>query len=565
MISSRTIKSTFVIALVGIFSATAFFACGDAEKATPLATVGPHTITDKQFRNRLVDFLYTVGMDDNARLRDQILNNMVSEYLIADFADEQGIGELPAFKNSFDYRRKYAIVKAWREQTVENVPDVTDDDIRTAFARMNETLRARHLFAETKEKADSLYRLLQAGASFEQLAMQNFSDPKLAISGGDLGNFSASQMDPAFEDAAYALKIGEISEPVQTDAGYSIIRLDNRTKRPIVTENEYANKKHYVRRYLIWKRKELAKRDYLNSVAAENPIKYNEAGLERVVNIVIQQMLADNDSDVGPLAFDRELVNEVDINCLIAGDINWSVADVLLQLGQIKNKQARLIKNTHGLKVVLRGLVARSVFYEQAIAAGFDEKLSVRNSIASAERLHKTRFVQQAIFDTLRLRPSELQEEYRKNKDEYYTAEMVKVQVLLLDDSTRAVELRNSKTDFGTLVKQYSMRPDREKSNGILDWYNRAAFGKIADPIFALERGEVSMPLERDGFFYLVKMLERRPRQQLSFEEAQERLNAKLLPEKQVRVFKSFIENLRSARKVDVNRQLLSEVSLIET
>ncbi|MEL6820878.1 MAG: peptidylprolyl isomerase [Calditrichota bacterium] len=556
----------FCLALVLASMALRLFsACSSQEDAAELAVVGPHTITDKQFRNRLVDFLYTVGMDDNARLRDQILNNMVNEYLISDYADEKGIGETEEFKQSFEYRRKYAIVKAWREHSVENIDEITDDELRDTFGLMNTTLRARHLFAVTRSEADSLYQLLQNGADFEQVAMQHFADPVLAANGGDIGNFVAGQMDPAFEDAAYALKVGEISPPVQTEDGYSIIKLENRITRPIVTETEYANKKHFVRRFLKWKKKELAKRAYLNSVLEKNPIQFHNAGLEAVLEVLQKQTITDSDNELGELSLFEYKPDMLSEPCLQTSKLNWTVADVLVQLGQIKNKQAKLIHDSRGLQLVLRGLVARSVFYDEAVKAGFDKNSSVINSIASAKRLHKTRFVQQAIHDTLAISNSEREDEYQKYGDQYYTAEMVKVQVLLTNDSTRALRIKQQRKPFGDLVKQYSMRPDRENSNGVLDWYNRGVFGEVADPIFALKPGEISMPLRKDGIFYLVKMLEKQPKVQLSFEEAKERIDAKLLPEKQIRVFRKFIDTLRNEKPVEIDRTLLSELNLIET
>jgi len=558
-------KTLCVSVLLACTAMHVFTSCSSQDSGNELAVVGPHTITDTQFRNRLVDFLYTVGMDDNARLRDQILNNMVNEYLIADYADEKGIGETEEFKQSFEYRRKYAIVKAWREHSIENIDEISDDELRDAFGLMNTTLRARHLFAVTRSEADSLYRLLQNGADFEQIAMQHFSDPLLAANGGDIGNFVAGQMDPAFEDAAYALKVGEISQPVQTEDGYSIIKLENRVVRPIVTETEYANKKHYVRRFLKWKKKELAKRAYLNAVLEENPIRFHNAGLKAVLEVLQKQKINDSDTELGEFVISEYKPDMLNEPCLQTDNLNWNVSEVLVQLGQIKNKQAKLINNERGLQLVLRGLVARSVFYDEAVKAGFDQKKPVLNSIASAKRLHKTRFVQRAIHDTLSVSEAERQEEYQKNGDQYYTAEMVKVQVLLTDDSTRALQIKKKNKSFDELVRQYSMRPDRENSNGVLDWYNHGAFGDIADPIFALQPGEISRPLKKDGFFYLVKMLEKKPKVQLSFEEAKERIDAKLLPEKQVRVFRKFIDGLRNKRPVEIDRTLLSEINLIET
>ena len=64
---------------------------------------------------------------------------------------------------------------------------------------------------ETRRDADSLYNLLQNGATFESLAPSVFRDPELASSGGDLGYFSLDEMDIAFEEQAYSMQPGQIT------------------------------------------------------------------------------------------------------------------------------------------------------------------------------------------------------------------------------------------------------------------------------------------------------------------------------------------------------------------
>lgn len=77
-------------------------------------------------------------------------------------------------------------------------------------------------------KADSLRSRILAGAKFEDVAKDQSSDSGSAVNGGDLGRESASRYVPAFSKAALALKPGEISQPVLTQFGYHIIRLDAR-------------------------------------------------------------------------------------------------------------------------------------------------------------------------------------------------------------------------------------------------------------------------------------------------------------------------------------------------
>lgn len=75
-----------------------------------------------------------------------------------------------------------------------------------------------------KVKIDSIYELVKAGGDFEELAKQYSEDPGSAKKGGDLGFFGRGRMVPQFENVAYSLKDGQISEPFETSYGYHIIQ-----------------------------------------------------------------------------------------------------------------------------------------------------------------------------------------------------------------------------------------------------------------------------------------------------------------------------------------------------
>ena len=106
-------------------------------------------------------------------------------------------------------------------------------DTSPRFARPAQT-RARHILLtnsgpESLAKAKELLAQLRAGASFEELAKANSTDPGSAARGGDLGFFGAGKMVRPFEDAVAELKNpGDLSEPVESQFGYHIIRLEER-------------------------------------------------------------------------------------------------------------------------------------------------------------------------------------------------------------------------------------------------------------------------------------------------------------------------------------------------
>jgi parvulin-like peptidyl-prolyl isomerase len=85
--------------------------------------------------------------------------------------------------------------------------------------------------AEALAKAQDLRKQILAGADFATLAKANSDDPGSGAKGGDLGTFRHGQMVAPFDQAAFSIAIGEVSEPVKTQFGYHLIKITSRTSK----------------------------------------------------------------------------------------------------------------------------------------------------------------------------------------------------------------------------------------------------------------------------------------------------------------------------------------------
>ncbi len=121
---------------------------------------------------------------------------------------------------------------------------VEEGELRKVYGRMQEIVRARHIlfqFPPNASNEDSLSMLkmalkvkaeLENGADFSALALEYSDDPSAKVNKGDLGYFSGLQMVQQFEEAAFMLPVGSISDPVLSDFGYHIIQVMDRQANP---------------------------------------------------------------------------------------------------------------------------------------------------------------------------------------------------------------------------------------------------------------------------------------------------------------------------------------------
>jgi peptidyl-prolyl cis-trans isomerase C len=94
-----------------------------------------------------------------------------------------------------------------------------------------EEVHARHILVPTEEEAKEIEAELKKGADFATLAKEKSKDPG-AADGGDLGYFTKDQMVPAFSDVAFKLDKGQISDPVHTQFGWHIIKVEDKRIKP---------------------------------------------------------------------------------------------------------------------------------------------------------------------------------------------------------------------------------------------------------------------------------------------------------------------------------------------
>ena len=176
----------------------------------------------------------------------QIASNLMVRRVLALEASQGALAQSPAVIASLGLTRDRVLSDARLAQMdAQNAPSdaAIENYARQVYLTNPEKFerpaqtRARHILItktgpESLQKANALLAQLKGGASFEDLAKANSADPGSAAKGGDLGFFAAGNMVRPFEDAVNKLaKPGDLSEPVESQFGYHIIRLEERREK----------------------------------------------------------------------------------------------------------------------------------------------------------------------------------------------------------------------------------------------------------------------------------------------------------------------------------------------
>jgi peptidyl-prolyl cis-trans isomerase C len=181
--------------------------------------------------------------------RREFGQNLMRVMLLAQEGKTRKLDQSPEYKTQSQFQAENLLAQRTFNQIAENIK-VDDAQVRTyyeAHLKDYEQVHARHILiraagspapaepgkkdltdAEALAKAQDLRKKLAEGADFAQLASTESDDAGSKTKGGDLNFFKHGQMVPPFEQAAFSMKVGEISQPIKTQFGYHIIKVEGR-------------------------------------------------------------------------------------------------------------------------------------------------------------------------------------------------------------------------------------------------------------------------------------------------------------------------------------------------
>lgn len=217
------------------------------ERDRVVTSVNGVPITVGDFETSYVAFLISTGQNDTPANRYFHLATLIDASLLADEAARRGYGADSAFQSIAERARRQAVGGRFFETAfLETLPSIDDAEVRRAFVRSKQQVVVRHLFYRDLTEAEAAHARLLAGRDFLEEAAVCYNLSTVDSSAGMLGPIRYFQVDDAFAEAAFALDVGEISEPVRSRYGYHIIRAEEKMGTPIIMESEYLNRKEGI-------------------------------------------------------------------------------------------------------------------------------------------------------------------------------------------------------------------------------------------------------------------------------------------------------------------------------
>lgn len=528
-----------------------------------LAKINDLEVTKAHFESAFKRYYFQSGqvLEPSFSNKSSVLDSEFNVYVLATYARQLGFEDSGQGQRKLEMIKRRVLNEEYLDQHILDSISVTEEDTRNMFLRFNTQLKASHLYAPTKDKADSLYNFLQQGQTFEELAKEVFQNKRLAESGGNLGVFSVDEMDVAFEQTAYSLRIGEISEPVRTAQGFSIIKLTDRFPKPVLSEYEYAVNKDQLAYFAEKQKRELLTRKHMYDFL--DNLKLNQDNLEALWNRVTSNYSAF-------LSHDTEIFSSADLGnetvlSTYQGE-KFTVQDFLKEYRYTPETNISNVRGYQSFENFIKGLAYRTHLMNGALEAGLLEKENVQASIDQTFYVYLAQKAEDEIRSNLDITEEEIAEQYYKDPGKYMKPVAVDLSRIVVgsEEEARAVVKKlKAGASFVNMVQKHSINNEERLLDGRLGFEYVNTYGFMSPALSKLQPGDLSEPIQyQTGEYHIYLCHDRREAEPMSLNEARETVKYEITKKKFQEQRSEIIEQVKKQHNAVVNRQMLKELTI---
>ena len=332
-----------------------------------LALVNGNEITLNDFLPKYKRFLSKTHQNDNLSNRYAFLNSMIDESIILEHAKIIGLDSETEMLHQKEKIHDQLLLNEYYDTKIMNKIEIADNELRQLFKHYKTRLHVRHLYAPDLETIKDMAEQIRSGVSWDSLARICFEDSILKNNGGDLGWYKMGELDPAFEITAFELSDGEISEPIKTSKGFSLIQVLEREKDIFLTEQDYQLNKEWLKQMAIRYKRLPFLREFTDNILNGLDVQFNKNGL----NELLDELLMNKEK--------RAIYSDSPVLKLHNKKI-LTLDDCMQYFSTLSDRQFERINSIETLKSVLSGILVRDKMIKDAKDLHLDRSRSFQDT-----------------------------------------------------------------------------------------------------------------------------------------------------------------------------------------
>ncbi len=494
-----------------------------------VATVGSESISAETLQD---DLLRAYQIPAQARkqtleARLQVLENMIVSRMKKQEAAARGLREEPEMQDKEqEFLEAEAINRLYRVEILERIAG--EAQIAEYYENDQKEVKGSHILlkwpadataedsAEVRLRAEEIHQLVVGGGDFAVLAAEHTEEPGGKERGGSLDWFGWGRMVEEFQQRAWRMKPGEISEPLETQFGIHIIKVeDTREKQlPPLKDMEKDIERMIMQRGRD-KTREMVE-TYFTGMREEFQLVFTNR-IDTVLTLI-------NSTDRGANPFTGLDSTVMDwVICTTTAE-NFTVRDLEAKVNENPRAGADF-PNREALEDLIDGAAIPVLLGERAKQQGLlaDPEVIERAELAMGMELDR-RLTSMEIDDKVDLSDETLRAYFNQHAEEFMTKPTVEVQEIFVADQQLAKDLAvraQGGENFARLAKKYTERSSAKDNDGILPPFPPGRYGDMGKAAFTLEVGEIAGPIVVGSKHSVIKLLKKTEARAQTFEEAE--------------------------------------------
>ncbi|MBZ0267622.1 peptidylprolyl isomerase [bacterium] len=559
----NNIRGAIVLAALGALVAGCSGGGGVDEKV--VAKAGDITITLADFQEAYTR-ISADSRPDISTLEGKrgFANDLVNQRILLEEGARITGEHAELIRDQIDQTRRQNMLSALYRTEVEEKVEVLAADVKELYDRRSENIKASHILVETEAEAQRIREEITSGKiSFEDAARKYSMDQSTKRGGGSLGEIRWSTTVPAFQAVAFDMEnVGDISQPVSTNFGVHLIRLDAR----IPQEQEPFEALRVTLRPDVRRMREVLRMDEFIAGLEKN------AGLQMhddAFEVLLDAMGNFASQDIDTIPAERRYIPDVtpeqaQMPLATWNGGEWKIADHLdwLRARPVTGRPLTRIPMVGMKEIVRTAQIRNQLLVEEAEAQGYAERPDVaiptqrRGEALTIEIVHG-RFLQQADV------PAEDAKAFydstiAANDDAFVIPDRIDPVVIIQSDEAKvreALKQLRAGVDEQKVIQQFSIDPKSKANGGRMGLVPRGTFDpKLEDSLFdpSLVGKGWQGPMFASNGVAAVKMLDYQKTRRATFEEMEGEITRQLANARGEMAFEQWLLEQRDARGVEI-------------
>ncbi len=546
-----------------------------------VARVGSAEITAREFRER---FELTPWPGKHKKgfldvIKEQFLYAMIAERVLAFEAENEGYAADPGIDMAMSrLERWYAKDKLYAEEVRKTIL-ISEEDLREEFVRDQTDVFVSFLYFESPVEASVVWQSIRDGTPFDRIVLEN---PDHMVQNHKVEwNTTVPQLLYAVD----TLEVGEVSEPIPTQYGYYIVKVESRFTNPLLTEASFRAQEKSLEKRLRTRLEKPQAREYVGDVIGDRRLEAHGRGIrligeqfervlqrKRVYDVSDHHIIMFNDLDFDEMIY--ALRDNLDVPAIQVLEEDWSIKETLdrLRLYGVWFEKDPGVPLLPQLRDLLEELAVDEILAQKALGRNYHRHPDVRRELETWRIHYLAELYKRDLIRGLEVDEDAMYDYYERHADMYTCPLLVNIREVLVATQAEAQSIMSevdAGRDFEELARLHSLRDWAARQGGEFGLFPSTLYGDIGRIAATLDIGELYGPLPVPEGYSVFKLLDKKqPDTDLNqtFDDVRESIRQILLQNKSAGILSKKINSLLDEYgfSVDYNKLDLVDVTPIQ-